>query len=662
MNLDFEGRSFLLFGGKGGNGKTTSACATALYLAKERPRQKILIVSTDPAHSIGDSFECSVGSSITPIEGVENLWGLEVASQKELDSFKEQYVDVIRIILDRGTWFDKEDIDGFLTLDPPGIDELMAIIRIGKLLRKGEFDVLIVDTAPTGHTIKFLAMPDELQKWVSLLELMQSKHRFLMRQWTGRYRKDDADEFLKTMQQDVKRVRRLLRGVRTTLFIPVVIPEDLPVTETEKLLTVLKNHHIPTRYIIVNRVKSREGNCPYCSPEAADQKKWLANIGDKFSKYELCEVPAFPYDIHGLERLSEHANYLFNGVSEGGGSWNSPADRIDVSLSTQRDGNPSAERLELKIPETGKYFIIFGGKGGVGKTSLAAATALHLAANYPTKKVVIFSTDPAHSLSESFDTSIGEVVVQIVPELNLFGIELNAQKLLDEFNETYKKSLDTLFRRFGDVQVVFDREILEEMVDTNPPGLDEMMALGKIMEFVDEDEFDIYVFDSAATGHLLKFLAMPDAIREWLKVNFRIQIKYKNVMELTELARVLLDLAKKVRRAQNIFTDAEQCQFVAVTIPEIMAIKELYRLLGGISDLNIASSNVVVNMVRPDTDCHFCEIKGDGEHKLIKKLILEKQPDYQITQVPLFKDQIKGIKSLNGLGEMLHAQSEREYA
>ena len=665
MKLDLEGRSFLLFGGKGGNGKTTSACATALYLARERPNQKILIVSTDPAHSIGDSFECTVGSSVTPIEGVENLWGLEVASQEELDWFKQQYVGVIRIILDRGTWFDKEDIDGFLELDPPGIDELMAIIRIGKLLREGKFDVIIVDTAPTGHTIRFLAMPDELGKWVSLLELMQSKHRFLMRSWTGRYRKDDADKFLKTMQEDVKRVRRLLRGLRTTLFIPVVIPEDLPVAETEKLLTVLKKHHIPTRYIIVNRMKRSNGNCRYCSPAIEDQRNWMDNIRDKFRQYDLCEVPAFPYDIQGLERLNEYGDYLFVGKGEPSAflSDGRPS-RLDIHVSGRGDGRPPSRELNLEPSDTGLSFVIFGGKGGVGKTSIAAATALHLSGEYPTKKVLIFSTDPAHSLGESFDIPIGESVVQIVPELNLFGIEINAETLLADFNKTFMESITALFNRFtgGGVNLVFDREILEEMASTSPLGLDEMMALAKVMEYVNEERFDIYIFDSAATGHLLKFLSMPDAIRDWLKVNFRLQIKYKEVMGMSELARELLDLAKKVRRVQSILTDGERCQFVAVTIPEIMAIKELDRLLCGINDLNIASSNVVVNMVRANSDCDFCQFKGEREHELIEKLIRNKQPDYQITQVPLFDDQVRGIKTLTQLGEVLYAQSEKEYA
>ncbi|MDA2936905.1 ArsA family ATPase [Acidobacteria bacterium AH-259-A15] len=647
--MNIEGRSFLLFGGKGGNGKTTSACATALYLARERPEQKIMIVSTDPAHSVGDSFDCTLGSSITPIEGVENLWALELAAEEEADRFREQHSEVMKKIVERGTWLDRQDIDGFFSLTLPGLDEVMAIIRIANLLRDGEFDVIIVDTAPTGHTMKLLAMPGEMEKWVSVLRLMQSKHRFLAKQFTGRYRKDDADEFLQTIRKDLKRVRTLLKNPRSTLFIPVVIPEDLPVTETENLLSVLKKYGIATRYIIVNRVKRGGGTCPYCSVEAADQEKWMAAIREKFSKSELCEVPAFPYEIHGLERLREYGDYLFGEKSE-------PAVfRLDQQPAGQEELVSCSESLKLNVSEAEISFIIFGGKGGVGKTSLAAAAALHLAARHPTKKVLIFSTDPAHSLSESFDTPIGESAVQIVPELNLFGIEINAEKLLADFQKDYKESISALFGGFVGLDIRFDRAILEELVSANPPGLDEIMALGKVMEFVDEHRFDIYVFDPAATGHLLNFLAMPELVREWLKMVFRLQIKYQSVIDLSPVAENLLDLSKKMRRVQRILTDPERCEFIAVTIPEIMGIKELDRLLRGITDLKIPGSNVVVNMVRPDIDCHFCQVKRHGEHQLIKKLIREKQPDYQITQVPLFNDQIKGIKSLNRSGEVLYA-------
>lgn len=223
-----------------------------------------------------------------------------------------------------------------------------------------------------------------------------------------------------------------------------------------------------------------------------------------------------------------------------------------------------------------RSFLLFGGKGGNGKTTSACATALHLAREKPQRKVLIVSTDPAHSLSEIFDTPVGAAVVPIVPEMNLFGIEINAERLLEDFKSNYRKSINALFSGFGGVEIRFDREILEELVSASPPGLDEIMALGKVLELVDEQRFNSYVFDSAATGHLLNFLAMPAIIRDWLKMIFRIQIKYQNVIDLRQVTPDLLELSKKVRRVQSILTDPERCEFVATTIPVIRLLKYPY--------------------------------------------------------------------------------------
>lgn len=647
--MDINDQSFLLFGGKGGNGKTTSACATALHLARNRQEKRIMIVSTDPAHSIGDSFNCTVGSTVTPIVGVKNLWALELAAEQEADYFRQKYDVVLKKIVERGTLFDQKDIEDFFSLSIPGLDEIMAIIKVANFLRENKYDIIILDTAPTGHTMKLLAMPDELKKWLSVLELMQSKHRFLVRQFTGRYKKDDADRFLKTMKEDIKLVSSLLRNGRTSLFIPVVIPEYLPVKETERLVSVLKRRGIPTQYLIVNRIKTNTNGCTFCTTETANQAQWLDSIRSVFSKYDLQEIPAFPYEINGKERLTEYGQYLFGNLSK-------PVFQVE-DVPTRRNMSISSKPLKVKILGKETSFIIIGGKGGVGKTSLASATALHLAAEYPTKKVLIFSTDPAHSLSESFDTSIGEDPVPIVQGLNLHGLELNAEKIMADFKRDYRKKMSAMFGAFVGVDIKFDREIMEELIESSPPGMDEMMALTEVMEFVNSKQYDIYVFDSSATGHLLNFLSMPEIIRDWLKAIFRLQIKYQNVMELGSMADELLDFSKKVRKVQSILQDEDQCDFIALTIPEMMGIRELNRMLRSVKKLNIPGSSIVVNMVRTDNDCSFCRTKRNGELLHIDQLIKEKATDYQITQIPLFSNHVKGIEGLNNIKEVLYGKA-----
>jgi len=305
MYSDIQNRSLLIFGGKGGCGKTTSACATGLYLAQHHPEKRILIVSCDPAHSVGDSFGCSVGNAVTPIKVLKNLWAQELDAEQEAAEFKRKYDSVMKKIADRGTYFDRQDIENFFSLSMPGLDEVMAVIRIANLLKEGKYDLIILDTAPTGHTIRLLGLPGQMKKWVEVMDLMQAKHRFLARHFTGKYRKDDADEFLETMKGDIDRVRKLLRNSDSTEFIPVTIPQTLAVEETGRLLRTLKKYGISVKSIIVNRVKSNENECPFCSGEAEEQKKELDIIRQKFADFELHRVHAFPYQISRFERLGE---------------------------------------------------------------------------------------------------------------------------------------------------------------------------------------------------------------------------------------------------------------------------------------------------------------------------------------------------------------------
>jgi len=193
----------ILFGGKGGVGKTTMAASAALHLARANLNvKKILIVSTDPAHSLSDSFGMEIGDRVTPIpygavgsgqsaipnpqSTIGSLYAHELDTSRLADRFKEKNGAVIRKLADRGTYFDQQDIANFFDLSLPGMDEVMAIIEIADLIRDETYDVLIVDTAPTGHTIRMLTLPGEMKKWIEVMDLMQHKHRYMSTQFSGR--------------------------------------------------------------------------------------------------------------------------------------------------------------------------------------------------------------------------------------------------------------------------------------------------------------------------------------------------------------------------------------------------------------------------------------------------------------------------------------------
>ena len=319
-----------MFGGKGGVGKTTVAAATALHWARRRSGA-VLVVSTDPAHSLSDTFEQPIGDQITPIREEPELFAWAVDAAKRLQTFKERYGDAIKTIMDRGTYFDHDDIRQFLDLSLPGLDELMAVIEIAELVREGRYSLVILDTAPTGHTLRLLALPELMGQWLRVLDLMLEKHRY-MQSVFGRRRRDETDAFMEGMTADMELLRDLLRAPRTTEFVPVTIPEAMSVRETGRLVDTLEGMGVPVRTVVVNRVARRAdaAECLFCARRWREQQPSLREIAARFGAgvagaapptagaaapaaggrtAAVC-VPLLPRQVHGRASLQQFAGLL----------------------------------------------------------------------------------------------------------------------------------------------------------------------------------------------------------------------------------------------------------------------------------------------------------------------------------------------------------------
>ena len=636
----------IIFGGKGGSGKTTSAAATALHCHKCNPEKRILAMSTDPAHSLGDSFDIVIGNRVTPITG--NVWGLEIDANQLYDQYLEKNGEVIKEIADRGTIFDRDDVESFLIQTLPGLDEMMAIIRIADLLKAGEYDLVILDTAPTGHTMVLLSLPEQMDKYLDILSLMMDKHRYVVRAMVRRYKRDECDEYLDNQREDVRRVRAILANSEQTEFVPVTIPEPMSIAEIEKALQTLKGYSIPVNSIIVNRVIGEGNECPFCSARWADKERYMREIEEKFAPYNLVRMPLFPHEIRGVESLAQYAEILFDGARYK--SAPAKVELVPESFSLPRGGlSDLLERDELD-------FIIFGGKGGVGKTSMAAANALYLAQHKPEKKVLVFSTDPAHALSDSFGQHIGNEITRISGMDNLYALEMDGIKLLEDFKQDYRDDIDDAFEQFlggSGVDVVFDRDIIEKLIDVIPPGVDELMSLRKIMDLRKEGQYDLYVMDSAASGHLIRFLQLPHLMRDWLKTIFRLLIKYKGVVKLNKPTERMLDMSRDIRNILDTLSNPQKTEFVMLAIPEGMGVAEMGDLSSSVADLKIPSSHAIINMIVPPTDCGFCAAKRENQQKYIGG-ITDRLAGQTIIPVPLLPHDVRGLEHLGELAEIMY--------
>ena len=298
---------FILFGGKGGVGKTTMASASALEFAKKR---KTLIFTTDPAPSLADSLEQKLSNEPVKITGVENLWAMEIDAKKVLEEFKKEYGEDILDILHKGTYLSDKEVGEMFELDIPGLDEVMGLKKITDFMDSQDYDLYIVDTAPTGHTLRLLALPELLDEWIKFLASLRWRYHYMVERFSGKKKIEKADEFLLTMKKTVKKVRNLLQDSAKTEFVVVTIAEAMGVLETEDLIKDLEKTHIPTNHIIINNIFP-ENKCDFCKSRRKNQEKYINEIKGKFSNFNISEVILQPEEIRGIKNLRSLSRELF---------------------------------------------------------------------------------------------------------------------------------------------------------------------------------------------------------------------------------------------------------------------------------------------------------------------------------------------------------------
>lgn len=308
VGLREDALKLILFGGKGGVGKTTCASSAGLYLAKEG--FKTLVISTDPAHSLSDSLGQKIGDAIKGVEGVKNLSALEVNAQKALSQFKIKYETQIKKIFDTSTYLDEEDIDSIFALPIPGIDEVMGFKTIVDLIEEAKFDKYIVDTAPTGHALRLLTLPELLDDWIKVMAKMRWKYRYMVETFSGKYNPDEGDDFLVEMKKTVNRIEGLLRSGLASEFIAVTIPEDMAIQETERLVNNLNKFGIKVRQLAVNNVLELR-DCEFCRERSKAQEEYIKQIRGKFSNLKTTIIPLQPREVKGIEALDKFARSLF---------------------------------------------------------------------------------------------------------------------------------------------------------------------------------------------------------------------------------------------------------------------------------------------------------------------------------------------------------------
>jgi arsenite-transporting ATPase len=508
-----------------------------------------------------------------------------------------------------------------------------------------------VDTAPSGHTLRLLAMPELIRRWLGMLEVLLAKRRYMRRVFSHDADPDRLDLFVTQWKSTLHLTEKLLHDPKRTRFVPVSIAEPLSVCETVALFHELQHRKMPVSELVVNQLHL-ECACPTCKAAGADEQIQIQRLMTEI------EIPCPVWGI-GLQEEEVRGQKLLMDF------WNhaQPIARrpeIAAGCSIVRRAAALVEPAVLvpaPAPSARMQFMLFAGKGGVGKTTLSCVTAVRMAHDFPDKRVLLFSADPAHSLSACLQTKIGSQPKLLLPGLSAMEIDATAEfeKLKARYAEDLKHFLETVSRSFD---LTFDRVVLERMLDLAPPGLDEVMALTRIMDFMARDSYDLFVLDCASTGHLIRLLEMPDLINQWLKAFFNLFLKYEHILQMPRFVDELVAISRDLKKLHELLRNPDVAALYPVSIPTRMALEETKDLLAACGRLGIAVPLMFLNLLTPPCDCRLC-VGLRRRESAVAKEFLKVFPHKQ--QIQIYRQPgLGGLEQLQWLGQRLYQSARQE--
>lgn len=565
---------YLFYTGKGGVGKTSTACATAVTLAGEG--NKVLLISTDPASNLQDVFSTELDGKGTPIKDVPNLIVANLDPIQSAAEYRESVIAPYRGKLPDSVLENMEEqLSGSCTVEIAAFNEFSNFITDEAVAK--EYDHIIFDTAPTGHTLRMLQLPSAWSNFIS-----ENTHgASCLGQLSGL---EDRKEIYK------KAVSTLSDGNLTTLIL-VSRPENAPLKEAERASAELRDIGVNNQILVLNGVLETFDDEVSKSLHQKQQKA-IAETPEALKNIQTFYIPLRAYNIMGIQNIKAFLT----------------SDNYEIHEETlHAEVVPKLSDVIEDIYTSGKRVIFTMGKGGVGKTTIAAAVALGLAKKGV--KVHLTTTDPAAHLK-----------LVISEENNLSMSHIDEQQVLERYKETVlAKAKES---NLGEDDIAYIEE------DLRSPCTQEIAVFRAFAEIVERADKEVVVIDTAPTGHTLLLL---DSTQSYHK---EVQRTHGNTPDSVK------QLLPKLR-------DAETTEVIIVTLAETTPVYEAMRLEEDLHRAGMHSKWWVINssLYATDTQNKMLTAKASNEVGWINKVDAHANGNFAV--IRWRADEIKGEKLLD---------------
>ena len=563
---------YLFFTGKGGVGKTSIACATAVSLADNGKR--VLLISTDPASNLQDVFSMELTNKGTPIPGVPNLVVANLDPIQAAAEYRDSVIAPYRGKLPASVIANMEEqLSGSCTVEIAAFNEFSGFITDGKVQK--EYDHIIFDTAPTGHTLRMLQLPSAWSNFIN-----ESTHgASCLGQLSG----------LESRKAVYKQAVETLADEKLTTLILVTRPETAPFKEAERASGELSALGVYHQILVVNGVLTGHSDA-LSSRLYEKQQAALDKMPEGLRALPLYRVPLRAYNVTGLANVRALLN----------------TDHVAAYAETLKAAHvPVLNDVIDELAAAGKRVIFTMGKGGVGKTTVAAAVALGLAKRG--KKVHLTTTDPAAHLKLVLDETSGVSMSHI-----------------DEAEELKKYQFEVLAKARASGMSDEDIAYVEE--DLRSPCTQEIAVFRAFAEVVEKADDQVVVIDTAPTGHTLLLLESTQSYNHEIE---------RTKGEIPEPVKRLLPRLK-----------SDETEVVIVTLPEATPFYEALRLEEDLKRAGIAARWWAVNqcLYGTDTTSPILAAKAASEVEWLNRI--DEHADGKFALIAWSAEEVKGDRLL----------------